>query len=92
MLPRMADYLYYMKGLRPTKKIVACFGSYGWSGEAVKLMNDILKDLKMTICHPGLRVPHVPDHPQLRECVELGHTVAKSTKAFLAGETVESAV
>ncbi len=92
MLPRMADYLYYMKGLRPTNKIAACFGSYGWSGEAVKLMNEILKELKMTVCHPGLRVPYVPTHAQLHDCVELGRTVAKSTKAFLAGEAVDSVI
>ncbi len=92
MLPRMADYLYYMKGLRPTNKVAACFGSYGWSGEAVKLMNEILKELKMTVCHPGLRVPYVPTHAQLHDCVELGRTVAKSTKAFLAGEAVDSAI
>ena len=30
MLPRMADYVQYMKGLRPTKKIAACF-SCGFS-------------------------------------------------------------
>ena len=88
----MADYLYYMKGLRPAKKIVACFGSYGWSGEAVKHMNEMLNDLKLTICHPGVRVQYVPNHSHLRECVELGRTVAKSTQAFLAGETVDSVV
>ena len=92
MLPRMADYMQYMKGLRPTKKIGACFGSYGWSGESVKQMTDILKDLKMTICHPGLKVQYVPTHDSLRECVELGHTVGKAVKAMLAGETVESVV
>lgn len=90
MLPRMVDFLYYMKGLRPANKVVACFGSYGWSGEAVKQMNDILKDLKMTFCHPGLRVPYVPTHANLHECVELGRTVAKTTKDFLSGEPVES--
>lgn len=92
MLPRMTDYLYYMKGLRPTNKVAACFGSYGWSGEAVKLMNEILKELKMTICHPGLRVPYVPNHAHLRDCVELGRTVAKSTRALLAGEAVDSVI
>lgn len=90
MLPRMADYVQYMKGLRPTKKIAACFGSFGWSGESVKQMTDALRDLKMTICHPGLKVQYVPTHDQLRECVELGRTVGRATKAFLAGEEVES--
>lgn len=90
MLPRMADYVQYMKGLRPTKKIAACFGSFGWSGEAVKQMTDVLRDLKMTICHPGLKVQYVPTHEKLHECVELGRTVGRATKAFLAGEEVES--
>ena len=53
-------------------------------------MNQILKDLKITICHPGVKVQYVPDHAKLRDCVELGRTVARSTKAFLAGENVES--
>ena len=35
MLPRMADMLTYMKGLKPVNRIGAVFGSYGWSGEAV---------------------------------------------------------
>jgi len=39
LLPRMAGFLMYMRGLRPTNKIGAAFGSYGWSGEGVKLMN-----------------------------------------------------
>ena len=92
MLPRMADYLQYMRGLRPTNKIGAAFGSYGWSGESVKNMTDVLKDLKMTVVHPGLKVQYVPTHEKLRECYELGETVAKSVKAFVAGEKVESVV
>ena len=90
MLPRMADFLMYMRGLKPTNKIGAAFGSYGWSGEAVKMMNDVLKDVKITICHEGLRMQYVPEHAQLNECVELGRTVGKAMQAFLAGEKVES--
>ena len=56
------------------------------------MMTEILQELKMTICHPGLRVQYVPTHANLHDCVELGHTVAKATKAFLAGEQVESVV
>jgi len=90
MLPRMADFLMYMRGLRPTNKIGAAFGSYGWSGEAVKMMNDILKDMNITLCHEGLKVQYVPEHSHLGECVELGRTVGKTMRAFLAGEKIES--
>lgn len=90
MLPRMADFLMYMRGLRPTNKIGATFGSYGWSGEAVKMMNDILKDMNIILCHEGLKVQYVPEHAQLGTCVELGRTVGKTLHAFMAGEKIES--
>lgn len=92
MLPRMADFLMYMRGLRPTNKVGASFGSYGWSGEAVKMMNEILKDMNIILCHEGLKVQYVPEHAQLGECVELGRTVGKAMQAQLAGEQMESVV
>ncbi len=92
MLPRMADFLMYMRGLRPTNKIGACFGSYGWSGEAVKMMNEILKEMNIILCHEGVKVQYVPEHSQLGACVELGRTVGKTLQGFLAGEKIESVI
>lgn len=89
MLPRMADFLMYMRGLRPTNKVGASFGSYGWSGEAVKMMNEILGDMNIVLCHPGVKVQYVPEHAQLAECVELGRTVGKAMQAMMAGEKIE---
>ena len=80
MLPRMADFLHYMKGLRPANKIGAAFGSYGWSGEAVKLINAIMEEMRFTVIDPGINVQYVPAHDDLRRCVELGHKVAKVLK------------
>ena len=80
MLPRMADLLHYMKGLRPAKKIGAAFGSYGWSGEAVKLINTLMEEMKFTVIDPGINVQYVPAHDDLRKCVELGRKVAKALK------------
>jgi len=92
MLPRMADFLMYMRGLRPTNKIGACFGSYGWSGEAVKMMNETLKEMNIILCHEGLKIQYVPEHAKLGTCVDMGRTVGKSLKAFLAGEQIESVI
>jgi flavorubredoxin len=80
ILPRMADMLCYLKGLRPANKIGAAFGSYGWSGEAVKLINAELQSMKIKVVHPGVRLQYVPDHAGLRECVELGRSVAEAMK------------
>ena len=90
LLPRMAGFLMYMRGLKPTNKIGAAFGSYGWSGEAVKLLNEAMKEMKFTLCHEGLRVQYVPEHGELAQCVELGRTVGRTLHDFLAGKEIQS--
>jgi len=83
MLPRMAGFLAYMKGLKPANKIGAAFGSYGWSGEAVKLMNDVMSDLKFTLPEPGIRVKYVPTESDLRECTEMGRRIGRAVNESL---------
>jgi flavorubredoxin len=78
LLPRMAGFLMYMRGLKPTKKIGAAFGSFGWSGEAVKLMNAAMEEMKFDIIETGLRVKYVPDHTNLQECVEMGKRIGQA--------------
>jgi flavorubredoxin len=78
VLPRMAGLLSYMKGLKPRNKIGAAFGSYGWSGEAVKLMNKYMEEMKFDIIEPGIRVKYVPTHDHLKECVEMGKRIGRA--------------
>jgi len=88
LLPRMAGFLMYMRGLRPTNKIGAAFASYGWSGESVKLMNTSMLEMKFTMVHEGLKVQYVPEHTHLKECVELGRTVGQALNDLVAGKEV----
>lgn len=78
LYPSLADFLTYMKGLKPLNKIGAAFGSYGWSGEAVKLLNKELEAMKFELIDPGLRVQYVPDADNLEACYELGRKVGKA--------------
>ncbi len=80
MLPVMADVLTYITGLKPRQKVGVAFGSYGWSGEAVKHITKFLEEMKVEVVAPGLKVQYVPTHDQLRECVKLGQTLAKAIK------------
>lgn len=80
MLPTLADMLHYMRGLRPQNKIGAAFGSYGWSGEGVQLINEALEEMKIEVVDPGIRVKYVPNHNELRKCVELGSRIGKALK------------
>ena len=80
MLPRMADMLCYMKGLKPMNKFAASFGSYGWSGEAVKQIGKSLEEMKMKVFGPGISQQFVPDHEGLKKCVDLGREIGAAIK------------
>jgi flavorubredoxin len=80
MLPSMADLLTYLKGLRPTGKIGAAFGSFGWSGEAVKHINGFMEQMKFEILDPGIKVKNVPIAEDLQKCVELGTKIGQAIK------------
>ncbi|RLA95231.1 MAG: FprA family A-type flavoprotein [Deltaproteobacteria bacterium] len=80
MLPTVADFLHYLKGLRPRGKKGAAFGSYGWSGEAVKLMEAELQAMKVEVLEGGLRVQFVPTGEYLERCEEFGKRVGKVLK------------
>lgn len=81
LLPRMAGFLMYMRGLKPANKVGAAFGSFGWSGESVKLLNQAMEDMKFDIVDDGLKVKYVPEDKDLTQCVELGRSVGKAIKA-----------
>jgi flavorubredoxin len=77
LFPTLADFLTYMKGLKPLNKIGAAFGSYGWSGEAVKMINQQLADMNFEIIDQGIRIQYVPEADALEKCYELGRKVGK---------------
>ena len=81
LFPTVSDFLTYMKGLRPINKVAAAFGSYGWSGEAVKLVNRELEEMKFTLIDPGLKLQYVPDDQGIKSCRELGKKIAQALPA-----------
>jgi flavorubredoxin len=79
--PTVGDFLTYLKGLKPQNKVAAAFGSYGWSGEAVKLITKELEEMKFKVVDSGLKVQFVPDHEALQACRELAKKIAKELPA-----------
>lgn len=60
-------------------KKAAAFGSYGWSGEAPKLVIEIMKNkFMMNVTEPPLLVRYEPDKNALEKCKDLGRRVAES--------------
>jgi len=84
MLPQMADVMTYVKGLKPANLVGAVFGSFGWSGESVKDLEAMMKDMKVDLVFDTVSVKHAPDKDALAKCQELGRTVAAELQKRLA--------
>ncbi len=83
MLPMIADVMTYMKGLKPKNLIGAAFGSFGWSGEAVKQIEGVLAEMKVASAGEGISVKNAPDAETIAQCYDLGLTMAEKVKARL---------
>jgi flavorubredoxin len=60
-------------------KVGGTFGSYGWSGEAPKLVLDLMKDkLGMLTVEPPLLSKLTPDAATLDKCREFGKRISET--------------
>ncbi len=80
-LPNIAPLLDDLKGLKPKNKIGMAFGSYGWGGGAVKLIEERLKGAGVALVEQsGLAFKWVPTPEELKQCFEVGQQVAAQVK------------
>ncbi len=79
LFPTISDFMTYMKGLKPLNKIGAAFGSYGWSGEAPKMITAELEAMKFDIIE-SVRHQYIPDGNALEASFELGRAVGRAIK------------
>lgn len=66
MLPTVAAFLCYLKGLAPKKRIGLAFGSYGWGGQSVGQVEESLKSCGFELMDQ-VRIQYIPDAGQLRD-------------------------
>ena len=72
MLPAIAGFLEFFKGLKPKNRIAAVFGSYGWGGGAVAEIEKILKEAGVETPQDSLSVQYAPDIKEVNKCYEWG--------------------
>jgi flavorubredoxin len=58
-------------------KLGGAFGSYGWSGEAVPMIEDRMRCLKMRIPQQGLKIKLIPTEEELEQCRAFGTSIAE---------------
>ena len=79
--------------------LAGVFGSYGWSGEAVDIIADKLKDAGYTIAFEPIRTKFTPTAATLQVCQETGVDFAQNLKSLkkvrttlASGSNIEQAV
>ena len=81
VLPTISPILEDLRGLRFQNKIGAAFGSYGWSGESVKIIEEHLQRCKIPVVCPGVRAKWQPKPADLEACAGLGREVARAVNS-----------
>ena len=80
ILSSVAAILEQIRGLRFKNKKAAAFGSYGWSGESVKIITEELKKGGFEIMNDGHKTLWFPDDASLEKCVEYGKEIGNLIK------------
>ena len=80
MFPSVAEFLCYLKGLKPKGKIGATFGSYGWAGGATKAVHQELEQAGLEMMDSDLTLKWVPDESELAQCVQFGKEIASKMR------------
>lgn len=78
LLPTIAPILEDLKGLRFADKIGLAFGSFGWSGESVRLIEEHFAKCKIPVIEPGIQAKWQPSEEDLARCRQIGMRVAQA--------------
>jgi flavorubredoxin len=81
IFPALSDHIEYLRGLRFHDRACAAFGSHGWSGEAVPLLDRELSVWKGVPAGDSLAVKFAPAGEVLAKCRELGVELARAVRA-----------
>jgi len=80
LLPTITPILEDLRGLRFQNKIGAAFGSFGWNGTSVKIIEEHLGKCGIPQAAEGVRAKWQPQTEDLEKCRELGRQVGRAVK------------
>ncbi|OGD44834.1 hypothetical protein A3K69_02445 [Candidatus Bathyarchaeota archaeon RBG_16_57_9] len=79
--PSVAEFLAYMRGLKPQGKVGAAFGSYGWAGGAKRIVEEEMRQAGVELMDSDLEFSYRPTEDERLRCYEFGAAVAERAKA-----------
>ncbi len=81
VLPTISPILTELKGLKFKNRLGAAFGTYGWSGESVKLIENHFADCNIPLIAEGIKCKWQPRPEDLEQCRAFGRVLADATLA-----------
>lgn len=80
ILSSVAAILEAIKGLGFKNKKAGAFGSYGWSGESIKVISEGLNEAGFEILDDGVKDFWFPNEEGIQKCIEYGKQFALKVK------------
>ncbi len=76
ILHSVASFIHLIKIMKFKGKKAAAFGCYGWSGESVKVINELMKDAGFEVIDEGIKNLWNPDTDAQKAAVDYGRKIA----------------
>lgn len=77
ILHSVAGFIHLIKELKFKGKKAAAFGCFGWSGESVKVINELMGSAGFEVLSEGFRNQWNPDDDAQKAAVDFGKSIAK---------------
>jgi flavorubredoxin len=78
VLHSVAGFINYVKSMKFKNKKAAAFGCFGWSGESVKIINQLMQEAGFEVINEGLRNQWNPDEKAKKVAIKFGNEIAKA--------------
>ncbi|MDP1666668.1 MAG: FprA family A-type flavoprotein [Methylobacter sp.] len=85
------DLLSSLAVINLKSKLGGVFGSYGWTGEGVKMVEDRLRGLKLRVPIPGIRIKLIPTEEEIEICREFGLEMAQDLMGLRQPKVIDMA-
>lgn len=82
LYPSVAELLTHLRGLRPKNRLCGAFGSYGWSGGAVKEAYGEFERMGLEVVEPGIQLLYKPSAEDEAACYQFGREFARKVRAY----------
>ncbi|MDZ4121162.1 MAG: hypothetical protein U1C33_01980 [Candidatus Cloacimonadaceae bacterium] len=81
ILPNVAAFIYYLKGLSPKDRVGLAFGSYGWGGQSIPILEHLLGDPKECgfAMLSSIKIQYIPDQEDLQQIKNILEQEIKDT-------------